>query len=194
MLLVLLFAWPRFHETISRALGGSCSAFVATTLCYVCSGNLPRVTLNPFDRYLPPECFGDNPRISSKVDVWSLGVIFYQILYGVRPFGEGLSQVGGGKTLGFLRPLVKALDPPFADSDLLRRTVRAGQDFPTIRVMFFVSCCCALEWGARVAASCERSTLACSRRETRHVICVMGRLFGFPSGKYFYSIGCWVCA
>ncbi|CAB1098920.1 unnamed protein product [Ectocarpus sp. CCAP 1310/34] len=42
--------------------------------------------------YLPPECFGDNPRISSKVDVWSLGVIFYQILYGVRPFGEGLSQ------------------------------------------------------------------------------------------------------
>ncbi|CAM9865471.1 unnamed protein product [Ectocarpus sp. 12 AP-2014] len=42
--------------------------------------------------YLPPECFGDNPRISSKVDVWSLGVIFYQILYGVRPFGEGFSQ------------------------------------------------------------------------------------------------------
>lgn len=46
-----------------------------------------------FVRYLPPECFGDNPRISSKVDVWSLGVVFYQMLYGVRPFGEGLSQV-----------------------------------------------------------------------------------------------------
>lgn len=32
--------------------------------------------------YLPPECFakGDAPpRISSKVDVWSLGVIFYQV-------------------------------------------------------------------------------------------------------------------
>ncbi|CAM9101773.1 unnamed protein product [Ascophyllum nodosum] len=42
--------------------------------------------------YLPPECFGDNPRISSKVDVWSLGVVFYQMLYGIRPFGEGLSQ------------------------------------------------------------------------------------------------------
>ena len=51
-------------------------------------------SLGAFGRYLPPECFGDNPRISSKVDVWSLGVIFYQILYGVRPFGEGLSQVG----------------------------------------------------------------------------------------------------
>jgi tousled-like kinase len=31
--------------------------------------------------YLPPECFGKDgvPRISSKVDVWSLGIIFYQV-------------------------------------------------------------------------------------------------------------------
>ena len=40
--------------------------------------------------YLPPECFvvGKNPpKISSKVDVWSIGVIFYQCIYGkkVRP-------------------------------------------------------------------------------------------------------------
>lgn len=37
--------------------------------------------------YLPPECFvvGKNPpKISSKVDVWSLGVIFYQCLYGKK--------------------------------------------------------------------------------------------------------------
>ena len=42
--------------------------------------------------YLPPECFEENPRISTKVDVWSTGVIFYQMLFGKRPFGEGRSQ------------------------------------------------------------------------------------------------------
>jgi tousled-like kinase len=43
--------------------------------------------------YLPPECFiNGNPQISSKVDVWSVGVIFYQLLYGKKPFGDNLSQ------------------------------------------------------------------------------------------------------
>jgi tousled-like kinase len=34
--------------------------------------------------YLPPEVFetSNTPKISSKVDVWSVGVIFYQMLYG----------------------------------------------------------------------------------------------------------------
>ena len=39
--------------------------------------------------YLPPECFvvgKTPPKISSKVDVWSLGVIFYQCLYGKKVY------------------------------------------------------------------------------------------------------------
>jgi len=38
-----------------------------------------------FSRYLPPECFvvgKEPPKISNKVDVWSVGVIFFQCLYG----------------------------------------------------------------------------------------------------------------
>lgn len=46
--------------------------------------------------YLPPECFETNgitpPKISSKVDIWAAGIIFYQLLYGKRPFAEGESQ------------------------------------------------------------------------------------------------------
>jgi len=47
--------------------------------------------------YLPPECFVEAgqmepPKISNKVDVWSTGVIFFELLYKRRPFGHGQSQ------------------------------------------------------------------------------------------------------
>ncbi|XP_061565167.1 serine/threonine-protein kinase tousled-like 2 isoform X2 [Cololabis saira] len=45
--------------------------------------------------YLPPECFVVGkipPKISNKVDVWSVGIIFYQTLYGRKPFGHNQSQ------------------------------------------------------------------------------------------------------
>lgn len=45
--------------------------------------------------YLPPETFavGDKaPIISSKVDVWAVGVIFFELLYGQKPFGHNMAQ------------------------------------------------------------------------------------------------------
>ena len=43
--------------------------------------------------YLPPESFNDkNPDISEKVDIWSAGVIFYEMLFGKKPFGHNKSQ------------------------------------------------------------------------------------------------------
>jgi len=47
--------------------------------------------------YLPPECFmmGDHdkpPKISQKVDIFSIGVIFYELVFGKKPFGHNMSQ------------------------------------------------------------------------------------------------------
>jgi tousled-like kinase len=48
--------------------------------------------------YLPPECFFDHndrnntPSISSKVDIWSIGVILYEMIYAKRPFGHSMTQ------------------------------------------------------------------------------------------------------
>lgn len=45
--------------------------------------------------YLPPECFvtEQKPLISTKVDIWSIGVIYFQMLYGEKPFGNQMSQM-----------------------------------------------------------------------------------------------------
>ena len=63
--------------------------------------------------YLPPECFvmDETVRISNKVDVWSIGVIFYQMLFGKRPFGDGQSQ----DSILSNRTMLNAHQAPFPD-------------------------------------------------------------------------------
>lgn len=58
----------------------------------------------PLIRYLPPECFvvgKEPPKISNKVDVWSVGVIFYQCLYG-RKVRRHLTSFPSGDSQTFL--------------------------------------------------------------------------------------------
>eukprot|EP00931_Biecheleriopsis_adriatica_P031422 TRINITY_DN18431_c0_g2_i1.p1 TRINITY_DN18431_c0_g2~~TRINITY_DN18431_c0_g2_i1.p1 ORF type:complete len:668 (-),score=169.45 TRINITY_DN18431_c0_g2_i1:69-2030(-) len=61
--------------------------------------------------YLPPETFfqvgGEPPKISNKVDVWSTGVIFYELLYNKRPFGHNQSQEA------LLKATMAAANQPF---------------------------------------------------------------------------------
>ena len=66
-------------------------------LCKIISGEETRLELTSQGVgtywYLPPECFSqDYPKISTKVDIWSIGVIFYEMLFGFRPFGHEMSQ------------------------------------------------------------------------------------------------------
>lgn len=43
--------------------------------------------------YLPPECFlPEGAKISTKVDVWSAGVVLFEMLFGFRPFGHEACQ------------------------------------------------------------------------------------------------------
>ena len=46
--------------------------------------------------YLPPEAFQEDPhnppQITTKLDIWSVGVIYYELLFGKRPYGHGIGQ------------------------------------------------------------------------------------------------------
>ena len=84
--------------------------------------------------YLPPECFilGGNSSINSKVDIWSLGVIFYEMLFGKRPFAHSMSQeriLKEGAILNAKR-VDFPLSPPISSEckDFIRRCLQYNSD------------------------------------------------------------------
>lgn len=78
--------------------------------------------------YLPPECFltgEDPPKISTGVDIWSAGCIFYEMIYAKRPFGHNMTQekiLGEGTILRADAPEFPA-NPKCSDEakDLMRQ-------------------------------------------------------------------------
>lgn len=68
-------------------------------LSKIIEGNAPSIELTSQGTgtyfYAAPETFqrGANVSITKSVDTWSLGIIFFEMIYGVRPFDGGQSQI-----------------------------------------------------------------------------------------------------
>ncbi|KAL3116072.1 hypothetical protein niasHT_007372 [Heterodera trifolii] len=87
--------------------------------------------------YLPPETFtpfgdGGPPKISNKVDVWSVGVIFYQCIYGRRPFGHEKTQqqILEERTIFNAQEVIFPTKPPVTASaqDFIRRCLQCRKE------------------------------------------------------------------
>jgi len=87
-------------------------------------------------RYMAPEQLRSAMAVDARADIWSLGVILYELLAGVSPFGEGsLAELHVAVLDGKVEPIGRLRDdvPPEV-ADIIERCMQKDvtQRYPTI--------------------------------------------------------------
>lgn len=124
---MILLLWLKLHLPLTFRI-----IFLVDLIITFVKNSFPKPVCSSL-RYLPPECFivgKTPPKISSKVDVWSVGVIFYQCLYGKKPFGHNQSQA----TILEENTILKATDVQFQPKPVVSNEAK-------VRLPLCVLCC-----------------------------------------------------
>ena len=97
---------------------GSCTSYVNNNLNNFYSFDINKVKLGT-PQYMSPELIKEN-KLSFKNDIWSLGIIFYQLLVGVCPFDSNITE----EIYKEICDNYKQIDFPFYISDSAKKLLK----------------------------------------------------------------------